>query len=243
MDLEKIIKKFLMTKPFHNDGFEYQFIEVNQVGIGSYNIVVNVVLPNPNQSWCHCKFESDAFEIISNMGKYLDASIGYSLTILVEGVNSKVNNFVFINEDQQKEIVESLNQTMNHVEFKFDDYTVGCNISWKRTKRFVEMGDIYIYFHFFLRAYNFTLDGKHVSLKMNYIDDIGYNLNEEFRDNDSFRERLEGIIYSIVEPSIKIHDADDCYIQGLTYLQNVDGMIIDSYTHRGANIEPKMFNL
>ncbi len=68
-NIVKIAKKFLMSGPFYNDGFEYQFISVEDDLYDAIKFTVNVLLPKKGQSFVVEKFSYDIADIIENMSK------------------------------------------------------------------------------------------------------------------------------------------------------------------------------
>ena len=70
------------------------------------------------------------------------------------------------------------------------------------------------------------------------ITKIGGGLRD--RDDDQFKNELEGTIYDILEPEIHIKDVDDVYINSLFHVTHFDGERIQpqwSYT----SIDPDVF--
>jgi hypothetical protein len=65
----KIVKKFLMSQPFFEDGFEYQFISVEPDSDLAIKFTVNVILPKRGQSFVVEKFSYDIDVIIENASR------------------------------------------------------------------------------------------------------------------------------------------------------------------------------
>ena len=60
-----VIKKFLTTQEFVVDGYRYDFTDIHEGEQGDVMITVNVILPNPGQSWVSTKFSWDISNIRS----------------------------------------------------------------------------------------------------------------------------------------------------------------------------------
>ena len=76
-------KKFLMSQPFFEDGFEYQFISVEPDSDWAIKFTVNVLLPKKGQSFVVEKFSYDIGVIIENASRYIGEGISYTENILV----------------------------------------------------------------------------------------------------------------------------------------------------------------
>jgi hypothetical protein len=77
----KIVKKFLLSQPYYEDGFEYQFVSVELDDV-IIDFTVNVVLPKKEQSFTVEKFSYDIANIMENISKYVGEQIVYMEHIL-----------------------------------------------------------------------------------------------------------------------------------------------------------------
>ena len=109
--LVKFAKKFLMSEPFFIDGFEYQFVSVEEFEGGfGIDILVNVILPKRGQSYLLDKFSHDISTIIENLGNYYGKIIAYNEIIYVEG--KPTTSKVYISPEDSNELMTSLNENV-----------------------------------------------------------------------------------------------------------------------------------
>jgi hypothetical protein len=241
-----IAKKFLMSQPFFEDGFEYQFISVEPDSDWAIKFTVNVLLPKKGQSFVVEKFSYDISGIIDNTSKYIGEGISYTENILVEGKPIPENG-LYINEEDCDEIIRSLNENIKQVTLSnsHDVSEVRAGISFSRNKnrkKFYLM-DSHQYIDFFL-IYNIgriEYNGTAVRINQKMFDDFGEVFNEKLQESTRFRDKLQDIIYTVLEPSIKI-DNIDVFINAQYWLNKIDGMevIVDGYSTKYDFI-PEMF--
>jgi hypothetical protein len=223
-----IVKKFLMSQPFFEDGFEYQFISVEPDEDWAIKFTVNVLLPKKGQSFVVEKFSHDIASIIENASKYIGEGISYTENILIEGKPIPENG-VYINVEDSNEIIRSLNENVRQVTLSNnkDVSDVRARISFYRNKdrdKFYLM-DSHQYIDFFIIydigriEYNNT--PVRISEKM--FDDFGEVFNEKLQNSNRFRDELQDIIYSVLEPSIKINNID-VFINAQYWINKIDGM-------------------
>ena len=101
-----IVKKFLMSQPFFEDGFEYQFISVEPDSDWAIKFTVNVLLPKKGQSFVVEKFSYDIGTIIENASRYIGEGVSYTENILIEGKPIPENG-MYINPEDCDEIISS----------------------------------------------------------------------------------------------------------------------------------------
>jgi len=223
-----IVKKFLMSQPFYEDGFEYQFISVEPEEDWAIKFTVNVILPKKGQSFVVEKFSYDIGNIIENASRYTSEKISYTEHVLIEG--KPIPEYgVYINPEDCDEIIRSLNENVKQVTLSNDKDVsdVRTKISFSRNKerdKFYMM-DTHQYIDFFLRydigriEYNNT--PVRISEKM--FDDFGEVFNEKLQNSARFRDALQEIIYIVLEPSIKINNID-VFINAQYWINKIDGM-------------------
>ena len=223
-----IVKKFLMSQPFYEDGFEYQFISVEPEEDWAIKFTVNVILPKKGQSFVVEKFSYDIGNIIENASRYTSEKISYTEHILIEG--KPIPEYgAYINLEDCDEIIRSLNENVKKVTLSNDKDVsdVRAKISFSRNKerdKFYMM-DSHQYLDFFLIydigriEYNNT--PVRISEKM--FDDFGEVFNEKLQNSSRFRDELQDIIYSVLEPSVKISDVE-VYINAQYWINKIDGM-------------------
>jgi len=223
-----IVKKFLMSQPFYEDGFEYHFISVEPEEDWAIKFTVNVILPKKGQSFVVEKFSYDIGNIIENASRYTSEKISYTEHVLIEG--KPIPEYgVYINPEDCDEIIRSLNENVAQVTLSNDKDVsdVRTKISFSRNKerdKFYMM-DTHQYIDFFLRydigriEYNNT--PVRISEKM--FDDFGEVFNEKLQNSARFRDALQEIIYIVLEPSIKINNID-VFINAQYWINKIDGM-------------------
>lgn len=231
--ISKVIRKYLTSQEFEVDGFVYQFIEVNITDSPlTVNVVVNVKLPNPKQSWIFDKFSDDVENIISNLAQYLSIKLSASIQILVNGKDAKNFKYAFISREKRKEILEALNSKIKKVTFRrrgggggiipeskleFDAHFV------QYEDRNYEMNDTTLDFYFGVEVSNFILNGNPVKANISTLDILSGYLTEKLHDDDIVRTNVEDIIYELLEPEVQIRNSD-VYYGVLFHCGKIDGM-------------------
>jgi hypothetical protein len=223
-----IVKKFLMSQPFFEDGFEYQFISVEPDSDWAIKFTVNVLLPKKGQSFVVEKFSYDIGVIIENASRYIGEGISYTENILVEG-RPIPENGMYINPEDCDEIIRSLNENVKQVTLSNDKDVsdVRARISFSRNKerdKFYLM-DSHHYMDFFLRYSIGRIEYNNTPVRINQkmFDDFGEVFNEKLQNSSRFRDELQDIIYRVLEPSIKIEDLE-VYINAQYWINKIDGM-------------------
>lgn len=245
-NIAKIAKKFLMSQPFHEDGFEYQFISVEPDEDWAIKFTVNVLLPKKGQSFVVEKFSYDIQNILENVFNYIGGSISYTENILVEG--KPIPEFgVYVNLEDCNEIINSLNQNIKSVVLSNDKDVsdVRANISFFRNQernQFYLM-DAHQYIDFFLK-YNISkieYNNTPVYISEKMFQDFGEVFNEKLQNSNTFRDEIQDIIYRVLEPSIKISDIE-VYINAQYWIDKIDGMeALSNGNSRKYDFEPEMF--
>ena len=222
-----IVKKFLMSQPFYEDGFEYQFISVEPEEDWAIKFTVNVILPKRGQSFVVEKFSYDVGNIIENASRYTGEKISYTEYILIEGKPIPENG-VYINPEDCDEIIRSLNENVKKVTLSNDKDVsdVRARISFSRNKerdKFYMM-DSHQYLDFFL-IYNIgriEYNNTPVRVSEKMFDDFGEVFNEKLQNSSRFRDELQLIIYNVLE-MLKI-DNIDVFINAQYWINKIDGM-------------------
>jgi hypothetical protein len=227
----KVIKKLLTYKSFFEDGFEYQFISVED-DEWSIEFTVNVILPKKGQSFVVEKFSYDVSNIIENIWKYIGYDISYSENFLVEG-KEVPNNGIYINPEDCDEIITSLNENVKNVIVSNDKDVsdVRANISFFRNKeidKFYLMDshqyiDIFLMYNISKIEYNST--PVNVNLKM--IDEFAEVFNEKLQNSTMFRDNLQDIIYRVMEPSFRIENIEVFY-NAQYWINKVEGIEVQA---------------
>jgi hypothetical protein len=241
----KIVKKFLMSQPFFEDGFEYQFISVEPDSDLAIKFTVNVILPKRGQSFVVEKFSYDIGVIIENTSRYIGDGISYKEHILVEG--KPIPEYgVYINDEDCNEIIRSLNENVRHITLsnEKDVLDVSAKISFyrNREKIFYSM-DVYEYIDFYL-IYDISrieYNNTPVRISEKMFDKFGKVFNDKLQDSIRFRDNLQDIIYRVLEPSTKIEDIE-VYVNAQYGMNKIDGMkvFVDDFK-AGYDFTPEMF--
>jgi hypothetical protein len=229
----KIVKKYLLSQPYFEDGFEYQFVSIELDDI-IIDFTVNVVLPKKGQSFCVDKFSQDISNIMENVSKYFGEQIVYMEHILVDGRPAPKSG-IYINPEDCNEIIRALNGNMRHVEVSNDNdvSSVYTDISFRPGKRseFYSM-DAHQYINIYLSysLSNIVYNDEPVNLNMKMVDEFAEIFNEKLQNSDSFLSKLQDILYRIMEPSLKIEDLE-VYFNPFYWIDKVEGM----ETHANGN--------
>jgi hypothetical protein len=241
-----IVKKFLMSQPFFEDGFEYQFISVEPDEDWAIKFTVNVLLPKKGQSFVVEKFSYDISVIIENASRYIGEGISYTENILVEGKHIPENG-AYINPEDCDEIIRSLNENIKWITLSNskDVSDVKADISFSRNKnrnKFYTM-DSHQYIDFYL-IYNIgriEYNNTPVRISEKMFDDFGEVFNEKLQDSTRFRDMLQDIIYTVLEPSIKIKNID-VFINAQYWINKIDGMeVLADGNSTSYDFKPEMF--
>lgn len=245
--LFKTIKKFLMSQPFFENGFEYQFISVEPDEGWAIKFTVNVLLPKKGQSFVVEKFSSDIAGIIGNLSKYIGEGISYTERILVGGKPAPESG-IYINPEDCDEIMRSINENAKQVTLSNDKdmSNVRAKISFSRNKernKFYTM-DAHRYIDFFLKydISRIEYNGTPVRINQKMFDEFGKVFNEKLIYSTSFSDRLQAIIYDVLEPSIQIHHVE-VYINAHYWIDKIDGMeVLADGNNTKYDFVPEMFS-
>lgn len=228
----KFAKKFLMSEPFYNDGFEYQIISVEDDSYNAIKFTVNVLLPKKGQSFVVEKFSYDIRDIIEDMSKFLGQGVSYSEKILVEGKPFPEEG-LYINDEDCDEIIRALNENVKYVTVSNDKdiSSVRANISFSRNKereKFYLLDD-YQYIDIFLKYNigNFEYNDVPVNVNLKTIDEFAEVFNEKLQNSERFRDNLQDIIYRVLEPSFHI-EFIEVYYNAQYWIDKVDGIEVHS---------------
>ena len=239
----KIVKKHLLSQPFYEDGFEYQFISAEVDDDISIDFTVNVILPEKGQSFVVEKFSYDIANIIDNVSKYMGEKIVYMEHILVEGKPAPKSG-IYISPEDSKEIIRSLNENVNKVTLSNhnDVSYVESKISFRFYEKFYSLDDAtYIDINLDYNLSNLIYNDEPVNLNMKKIDEFAEVFNGKLQGSDRFRDKLQDIIYTVLNPIIKIRDIE-VYVNANFWIDKVDGMEVhDSGGSLRKDFTPEMF--
>lgn len=238
----KVIKRYLSSQTFVEDGFKYDFNDIREKD-GAVFMTVEVTLPKPNQSWVASKFSFDIGNILYTLKEFVGEGFSVSYTTTLNGRDIKDYKYCYVSSEKQIELLDALNSQISKLTLIQKNTTTGFNISWKRNKnRNYDLDDTYFGFYFYIDLYDFKFNDISVKPNMDMIDDLAGTLGENLLDTDSFREKAEGIIYTVLEPEIRIKEVDDLYIMLYTHVSKIDGIEVNP-TVSYFGVTPEMFNL
>ena len=224
-NLSKITKKVLMSQPFFEDGYEYQFVSVeeDEEFDGAFNLTINVILPKKGQSYCTMVFSNHIHQILNNLWGYIGSSFSYSENILVDG-EEPTENGVYISPEKQSMVLSSIRKKFKRAQIKTKENYLSFDIFWNKDDRdFYELNDVYIDFNFLIQLSNFEINGKRVTPSLKLSDEIAGVISDELYDNDSFRSNIDDTLYTVLLDEINTHNIDDLYVQGRWLITKIDG--------------------
>jgi len=237
----KIFRKVLMEHSFNKDGYEYHFLSIEPDEKGwSFDIIVNVVLPEKGQSYATPVFSGHIHDILSNIWKYVGTSFSYSEKILVDG-KEPVNRGVFISTEKQREVLFAMRKEIKNARVWTAIGWLTFDVYWKPMEEFYELDDVYIDFNFNIEISNFTLDGKYAKPNLEIADDVAGAILNIMYDSDNLREEINNVIYDAMGDEIDIMNIDDLYYQARFFIVKMDGYEIINKWGNHYDLEDGMF--
>jgi hypothetical protein len=224
-NLSKIAKKVLMSQSFFEDGYEYQFVNVeeDQEFNGAFNLTVNVILPKKGQSYATAVFSNGIHKILDNIWGYIGSSFSYSENILVDG-KEPTEDGVYISPEKESGVLSEIRKKFKRAEIKTKKNYLSFDIFWNKDDAgFYELNDVYIDFNFLIQLSNFEINGKRVTPSIKLSDEIAGVISDELYDNDSFRSNIDDTLYRVLGDEINLHNIDDLYLQGRWHITKIDG--------------------
>lgn len=239
------IQRLLMNRKHVIDGFEYQFISVEESEDGiQVDITVNVVLPKKGQSYIGEKFNRDCFSIISKVYEFLDYIFPFDLTILVDG--KYISDFYLSPEDYNeinravKEKIKTITLINHNVLFQVEVTANATFILNPNKKPEIDSG--IVNFDFVYEIHGIKLNHKKTSLNPNQIEVFGEVFNEKLLNSDSFRDSIVDLLYRILEDTLGITN-DDIYLNAHYWLTKINGVDVDITGNSfSISFTPKMFS-
>lgn len=235
MSVLKIMEKDLQGRSFENDGFIYTFEEVTSSESDDLlTIIVNVTLPNKNQSYAVPKFSHDINKFMRDYAKYFDKSFSIKLLILVDG---KDVDGVYINPETLFEVKNTFDQTVKKISFtpsygNPSKLPLSFEIDFlpSRKKNFFTEEDVNLNFNLPMNIKNIYFGDKRMDTenfdkeKLSMLS--GY-LNDTIIDGSELREKMENTLYDILEPQLKLGDSE-LYYTANTYVMQIDGKPVNT---------------
>lgn len=239
------IQRLLMNRKHVIDGFEYQFISVEESEDGTQvDITVNVVLPKKGQSYVGEKFNRNCSLIIGKVYEFLDYIFPFDLTILVDG---KYASDFYLSPEDYNEINQAVKETITSI--MLINHNTLFNVQVTANTTFIlnpnqkpQIDSDMIIFYFLYEIHDIKLNDKKTKLNPNQIEVFGEVFNEKLLNSDSFRDILVDLLYGVLENTLGITN-DDIYLAPQYWLTKINGVDVDitgnSYS---ISFTPKMFS-
>ena len=229
-EIEKILKfsqSYFKSQNFEEGGFVFEFvkIEIEPNFVDAIKLLVNVILPDPNQSYVIGVFNKMIQDIILNSFNFLGEHFSFSLEITVDGNEIFDETAVYIREKQLVKILEKVN-------IKFSE--VGVSIDWGQGDKILNMKCLFAYqspayyenegvtFNLKMGVSNLTLDSQPVKIKPNKLNEFSYSLYSTLIDRDWFLSGIEDIMYSVIMYETKLDLVDDVYASANVILNSIN---------------------
>lgn len=241
-----LVKKYLLESIFEIDGYKYQFLDVELKSeqerfLVYLKLVVNVILPNKDQSYVQGKFDYDIQRIIESISQHV-GPIHISIETFVNGEPSQE---IHVSSPQRRKILQVLQDVFKgegDLGFEYEDKKLTSRVKpelYPDSKNFIKdrSGDITM--SFVLNLYDFKINGEPVKCVPKYLNNLGSTLNDKFVDNDELRYRLEGATMAVFEPEFFIGDTSMFYVVNF-WCGTLDGK---QWSPAGVLTEQGIFNL
>lgn len=225
----KFLQKYFQSDVFEKDGIIFEFVQVDveKNFMEAYKFLVNVVLPNPNQSYIVTVFEQMITEIIKGAYSFLGNPFSYSITITVNGKELFPETYMFIREDSMKSILEKCNQKFERIGIVVDfgqgekSLTFDCKFHWRNIPYEV-LGEN-CEFNLKMDLSDFELDHKKVIPNPEKINIVAGTLRTILVERDWFTPTIEDMIYEEIIPDTKIDKTDDIYAVAVLNIKRING--------------------
>lgn len=194
------LKKFLQKEKFEIDSFIYDFFSITILKDyeHAFKFKVNVILPDPNQSYIVVYFGSVIEDLISTASKYLGESFSYSYEVQIDGKELSKNTYVKINDDTLNSINEFLNNEFHTIDLENIKFT--CDFSWDEPPYDLDEDNLTL--HSIIKLSNFVSKGKVVT---NVSDSTIKAISEILRwDDEIFMRDIENMLYDILDEELKL---------------------------------------
>jgi hypothetical protein len=227
----KFLRKFFST-PIEFEGFVFEFteIKVEKDFVGAYKFVVNVILPNPNQSYITQVFNNMITGMIYQSFNFIGQTYSYSLTITIDGKELFESTYTFIKKESLQEIIQRSNEEFKRIGVNVDfgkgdkSLNMDCRLSWDKIP-YEESGEN-VNFYLKLELSNFELDGRYVIPNPKKKNIVAGTLHSILVDRDWFVSRIDDIIYEEIIPETKIDKVDDVYANTTFRVNRLNGELV-----------------
>jgi hypothetical protein len=229
----RFLQKYFQSDVFEKDGFKFEFVKVGieKNFMEAYKLLVNVVLPNPNQSYIVTVFEEMVTEIIKGAFDFLGTPFSYSINITVDGKELFRDTYMFIRNDSLDTILENCNKKFERIGIVVDfgqgekSLTFDCKFEWENNP--YEIIQENCEFNFKMHLSNFeligNLDNQNVIPNPEKINIVAGTLRTILVERDWFTPVIEDIIYEEIIPDTRIDKTDDIYAVAVLNIGNING--------------------
>lgn len=226
----KFLKEYLQSSTHEIDGFVYQFqnVKLDNDFMSTIKFVVNVILPNPNQSYVVSVFDEKIQKIVFDAFDFIGERYSYSFEIKVDGKDLNSSNYVRIKKSSLENIVKEINQKYARIGISFainDEYEkeleMSCKFFFNQNFPY-EFIDPNVNFNMNLYLSDFTINGKTVIPNPEKRNIVAGTLYDILMDRDWFTPSIEEIIYREIEPDVRIVNSD-IYFQLSIQVKKLDG--------------------
>ena len=234
MKIVNFAKRFLMRDIYEMSGFKYQFVEIesNKDFLDSLNYIINVILPDPKQSYIAEIFFQDIEEIISGFYNFLGKRYSHSLEINVINSPHPFDN-VYIRPEILNEILDTINRRFNRVGFEIKNNNVSFDCFFKPNGSidfYQENGET-IEFRFSIDVSEIEINQKPVKIREGKESDFVQTIVETMYDRSWFYSEIEDVIYELLNPETDILNYE-VFVAVLFNIDSVDGVKIKNYTNK-----------
>ena len=242
----KFLKKYFQSDVFEKEGFLFEFKDVDILKDfeNAYSFFVNVILPDPNQSYIAPIFEHFTQEIIRGAFDFLGQHFSYSITITIDGKELFSNTYMFIKKESLKKIIENCNERFDRIGISVDfgqgekTLDMNCRFSWQKIP--YELRNENCEFNFELELSNFELDSQKVVPNPEKINIVAGTLWGILVDRDWFTSVIEDLIYEQIIPETKIEKVEDIYAVAFFRVNKINGELVKQ-EDRFNRIQPDDF--
>lgn len=229
----RFLKKYFQSEVFEKDGFIFEFIqvEIEENFMDAYKFLVNVVLPNPKQSYIVSVFDEMVKDIFKGAYDFLGNPFSYSITITVDGKELFRDTYMFIKEDSLVTILENCNKKFERIGIVVDlgqgekSLTFDCKFGWERIPYEILQENCEFNFKLHLSNFEFigNLGNQNVIPNPEKINIVAGTLRTILVERDWFTPVIEDIIYTEIIPDTRIDKTDDIYAVAVLNIDSMNG--------------------
>jgi hypothetical protein len=233
---QKQILKFLRTffsTPTEIDGVVYNFVEIDieKNFDNAFKFLVDVILPDPNQSYIAQVFNDILTKLIYDSFNFIGQTYSYSLEMTINGQELFPNTYAYIKQESLDRIINRFNEQYKKIGFDVDlsdgekTLNMNCKLSWDNFP-YDGSGDN-LDFYLKVKLSNFFFDENQVIPNPKKEDLVAGTLWSILADRDWFTPRMEEIIYSEISADTKINEVEDVYVQVFFRVVDLNGKDVD----------------